>query len=146
MAAVRIVVAESPIPIPRVADVALDWRALAFATCATCVIAVLFGSVPALAFARTDARSALRMRGATRGRRTVSALVVGEVALAIVLLSAAGLLVRTVRNLLNERPGFDATHVATANLELPYTASVRGTTAIAPGSWWSTRRWRAGTG
>jgi len=123
IAAVRIVGAGSPIAIPRLDHAGLDLRALAFAVAATGVTAALFGVAPALMLARVDVGSALRARGVTRGRHALGLLVIGEVALAIVLLSGAGLLVRTVRNLLNEHPGFDATHVVTANLELPYTYS-----------------------
>jgi len=84
---------------------------------------VLFGLLPAVRAARGDATSALRegarssaSRGGSRMRR---ALVMGEVALAVVMLSGAGLLLRSLRSLQQVDIGFDAERILTARVNIP---------------------------
>jgi predicted permease len=98
--------------------VSVDWRVLLF-TCAVSVLTgILFGIVPALRSARVDLTPALKNGPgdaiAPAGRRWLSlgnSLVVAQVALAVVVLSAAGLFVRTLRNLESVNPGFDTNNV-----------------------------------
>ena len=85
---------------------------------------LLFGLVPALTASRTDLQQSLREggRGATgsgRQLRLRNFLVVGETALACVLLIAAGLMLHSFVNLLQADPGFRPQHVLTATLSLP---------------------------
>lgn len=100
----------------------LDWR-VAMAMLALAVgTSIIFGLAPAIASSRLDIRSVLVEGGrGVAGRRTHwtrGALVAGEVALSLVLLVAAGLLVRTVAYLHDVRPGFDARNVMAAEASL----------------------------
>ena len=114
----------APIEIPRLDQVAIDARALLFAAGVTVSTVILFGMTPAVLLTRTDLQSALKtgVRGASSssgGSRARRVLVAAEVALAVMLLVAAGLLVRTVERLVHEDPGFSASGVVTASVELP---------------------------
>ena len=107
--------------LPPVAEVSVDWRVLAFALAASVVTGLLFGAAPALQARRVDVNSALKDspgKGATARGRLRNALVVAEVALALVLLVGAGLLVRTFANLLGVAPGFDPHNVLTFQIDL----------------------------
>jgi putative ABC transport system permease protein len=121
---VSLLVRFAPIEIPRLAEVAIDARALSFAIGTSFATALLFGVVPALFLARTDLHSALRtgVRGVSSesgGAVTRRALVAAEICLAVMLLVAAGLLMRSVQRLTRENPGFVREGVLTASLELP---------------------------
>jgi putative ABC transport system permease protein len=121
--AMRTAVAALPatLALPRLADVAVDWRVLGFALFVTLLTGLLFGAAPALAGARVEPAHTLReaSRGSTSARtRLRSALIVGQVALALVLLAGAGLLVRTVHNLLNVDTGVRAEGVLTMRMTL----------------------------
>ena len=115
----------APIEIPRLDQVGLDLRALGFASVASMCTVVLFGLMPAAFLARTDLQAALktgtRGSGGARGQ-TRRVLVVAEVGLAVMLLIAAGLLVRTVQHLVRQDPGFVSSGVLTASIELPGSA------------------------
>jgi predicted permease len=110
-----------PAGFPRVADVAVDLRVLLFAMAASVATGLVFGVVPALRAARVDLAGALnetgrRSIGDRRSRRARSALVVAQVALAMVLLVAAGLLMRSMARLLAVNPGFGASGLLTAGV------------------------------
>lgn len=95
--------------------VRLDWPVFAFATAALVLLGVGFGLIPAWRASRVDLRSALSgtARGATidRGtRRMLSLLVVGEIAIAMVLLVASATLAQYFKTLLNEPWGFATEH------------------------------------
>ncbi|MFN2432593.1 MAG: ABC transporter permease [Gemmatimonadota bacterium] len=111
------------LPIPRLDEVTLDLRVLAFATGVSVLTGLAFGWLPALAATRANVQDALKEGGrAGTGRRTGafrSALVVGELALALVLLAGAGLTARSFRELLQVEPGFSTEHVMAAELALP---------------------------
>jgi putative ABC transport system permease protein len=120
---VRILVRTAPASLPRLEHVRLDAPVLLFTLVVSLGTGLLFGLLPALRSARGDAAGALRdgtrsasSRGGARARR---ALVMGEVALAVVMLSGAGLLVRTLRGLQAIDIGFDPTRILTARLNLP---------------------------
>ena len=108
--------------VPRLADVSLDLRVVAFAMLASLTAALLAGLLPAFTATRLALGAALRdgVRGSTSaaGARLRPLLVGLEVALAIVLLSGAGLLVRSLMQVLNVNPGFTSTGVVTARLAL----------------------------
>ena len=120
---VQILARMSPTNIPGLADVSPDARVLLFALGASIVTGVLFGTLPALQASSPAVSEALQdsSRGSTgrRGRRLRSILVVAEFALALVLLVAAGLLVRTLWRLQQVDPGFDSKGMTTASLWLP---------------------------
>jgi putative ABC transport system permease protein len=110
--------------LPRAAEISIDLRVV-FATAAIgALTGILFGLAPALQTARADIQSALREggRGNSIGFRrnlTRSWLVCGEVALAMVLLSGAGLLMRSFYRLQSVDPGFDPHGVLTFRVNLP---------------------------
>lgn len=102
----------APPDLPRIGAATLDLRALGFAVVVALVAGVLFGMVPALGLSRPDLGGAMKSsgtRGSTGGRgRLQSAVVVGELALATVLLVSGALLGRTVLALNNVDLGLDA--------------------------------------
>jgi len=112
-ASLSVVVATAPTTLPRLEDIALDLRAVAFAFATTLFSTVLFGALPAL---KSAARHAPSPGGSARGastsrerQRSRNVLVVVQVALAIVLLVGSGLMIRTFQALLNVHPGFAIT-------------------------------------
>jgi len=113
----------TPGNIPRLEGVAVDPRILAFAFLASLATGVLFGILPALQAARTDVNEMLKEGAATvttgrRGRRTRGALVVAEVALALVLLVGAGLLFRSLLEMVRVDPGFETEQLVDLSLQL----------------------------
>ncbi len=120
----------------RVAHFGMDLRVLGFAAAITVVSGLFFGLAPALWARRADAAETLREGRHTgvpgRGaRRTAGALVVAEVALALLLVTGAGLLVRSFWHLKNVDPGFDPRGVLSATVELPGSKYDTGTKATA---------------
>lgn len=112
--------AQLPIGIP----VGIDGRVLLFAVGISIFTGVVTGLFPALQLARSNLNNTLRDegRGVSGGRtrgRLRSVLVTGQVALSLILLIAAGLLVRSFAQLLHTDPGFDADHVLTMEVSLP---------------------------
>jgi putative ABC transport system permease protein len=113
-----------PSNIPRLNEVRIDWVVLAFALLISILTGLVFGLAPAFHSARVTLSSAIREGGrgsgySTKTGRLRDVLIVSELAFAVILMVGAGLLLRTLRNLLQENPGFNPTHVVTANLELP---------------------------
>ena len=103
---------------------AMNERALGFSVLLAIVSAFIFGSLPALRASRPNLATSLREGGhgasGSRGGRLRRALVVAEFALALVLLVSAGLMIRSVRNLVAEDTGMRAEQqVVTMSLELP---------------------------
>jgi putative ABC transport system permease protein len=121
---VDVLSAAIPADIPRVKDVGLDASVLAFTMGISLLTGILFGLAPALQASKPDFNEALKEggRGSTEGlsrNRVRSLLVVSEVALSLVLLIAAGLMIKSFYQLLNVKPGFEPEHVLTANISLP---------------------------
>jgi putative ABC transport system permease protein len=104
--------------IPRSGEINFDWRVLTFALSAAVLTGLIFALAPAVKAARVDVNHALKQGGGKgaigddRGRMR-SALVVSEIALALVLLIGAGLLIRTFVSLRRVDPGFDPRNVLT---------------------------------
>jgi putative ABC transport system permease protein len=123
-AAVRFLAWWNPASIPRVAGVSLDSRVLLFTAVAALFTSVLFSLVPALRALRTDLTDSLKdggsnaSAGSTR-QRFRNALVVVEMALAVVLLVGAGLTLRSLWALQRVPLGFDPAGVLTMRLALP---------------------------
>jgi putative ABC transport system permease protein len=117
-----LVLVANRIPIPRLDQVTLDAAVVAFTFAVAAGTGVLFGLAPAL-FAASTASEGLREGGrhgaGPRTRRVLGSLVVAEVALSLVLLAAAGLLLRSFVRLQNIDPGFRTEGVLTARLSLP---------------------------
>ncbi len=108
--------------IPRAHEVRLDSWVMWFAVGMSSVTAVLFGVLPARQASRADLNDALKAgsRGATSSRkRARAALVVTEVALSLVLVVAAGLLLRSFWRIESVWLGFEPSHLLTARLRLP---------------------------
>lgn len=123
-AATRSLISFSPDRLPQGIPVNVDSSVLIFTLVVSILTGVIFGIFPALQLSRTDMNTTLRDegRGSTGGRSRVQVkklLVVGQVALTLVLLTSAGLLVRSFRNLLSVDPGFDSSNVVTMNISLP---------------------------
>jgi len=116
--------ASGGIVLPFGVKVKLDPVVFGFTFGMTLLTGVLFGLLPALRFSRPDLNDALkeggRSSGANLGRsRLRSALVVAQVALAIVLLTGAGLMVRSFVNYLRVDPGFDPKNLLTLEYRVP---------------------------
>jgi putative ABC transport system permease protein len=108
--------------LPRSEEIRIDAGAFFFCLAASVAAGILFGLAPALALGRADLAPTLKEsgRGATSARgRVRGLLVVGEMALALVLLAGAGLLVRTLANLSAADPGFRGDHTLLTSLYLP---------------------------
>jgi len=118
----RGLIALDPLKIPRVQDIAVDGRVLAFTAAISAMTGILFGIVPAIQSSRADLQPVLKEGGrdsriATGWLRRV--LVVGEVAAAVVLVAAALLLARSFARLLDVDAGFNPSHVLTLRTSLP---------------------------
>jgi len=114
-----------PAGLPRLNEIALNWSVLLFAALVTVASGIVFGCAPAIAARRPAVLPALHTssRGTSSSRhqaRTRSTLVVAEFALSIVLMIAAGLLLRSFRDLLTVQLGFDPANVVTVRTRLPY--------------------------
>jgi len=108
-------------------DLAIDLRVLAFTSAVALLSGILFGLAPAWRSARTDPQAALKAQGRSvvgRSRRGVGwALVAGQVALSFVLLTSAGLLLSSFRNLTTTHAGFQRSGVLLVNVGLPDTST-----------------------
>lgn len=105
-------VAIAPKEIPRVDTVGVDATVLAFSAILSVVTGIVFGLAPALAASKTDLTEALKegSRGSTEGRRRNrirNGLVAAEIALSVLLLTGAGLLLRSFLRLSGVDPGYD---------------------------------------
>lgn len=108
--------------VPRINEIAVDWRVLGFALLASVVAGIAFGLGPAIQLSNSNASEVLkdgRSTGRVRLRRSRDLLVMGECALALVLLTGAGLLLRSLGHLHSVDPGFDPSSVLTMRIEFP---------------------------
>jgi predicted permease len=122
--ALRLLVALAPAGLPRLHDISIDGSVLIFTLGITLFSSLLFGSVPALRFARARVTSGLGgSRTASAGRerhRTRNTLVIIQVSLAFVLLICSGLMIRTFRALVHVDAGYDtAATIQTVQLGIP---------------------------
>ncbi|MEO8126177.1 MAG: ABC transporter permease [Bryobacteraceae bacterium] len=113
-----------PFFLPRESQVGFDWRVMLFTLGIALLTGIVFGAAPAWQAAKPDLAAAMKDggRGASSGsarRRLRSALVVSEVALAFILLTGAGLLIRSFMRLQQVETGFDSTNVITMGLPMP---------------------------
>jgi predicted permease len=125
LAGVKALVSLLPANFPRAHDIHVSAPVFLFTLLISIGTGVLFGLAPALQACRIDPKEGLHngRRGATSGARQGhlrNALVISEVSLACVLLIGAGLMLRSLLNLLHLDPGFQTDHVITAMLSLPH--------------------------
>lgn len=118
---VRVLVAILPADTPRLAEVGVNPSVLAFTAAVALLAGVGFGVVPAFRLSRSDPGLALgdRSGGSSRHRTLAGALVVAEIALAVVIAIGAGLLLRSFGRILAIDPGFRTEQVVTAKVSPP---------------------------
>jgi putative ABC transport system permease protein len=113
----------NPGNLPRVDQIRMDWRVLAFALGVSLVTTLIFGLLPVVHFSKPDLQGALKEGGRTgtagaSQNRVRRVLVVSQLALALVLLIGAGLLTRSFIRLLKIDPGFSADNVLTLQVHI----------------------------
>ena len=124
-AGVRFLLAAGPANLPRLSEISIDARTLGFTLLLSVLSGLLFGLIPALKYAGPRTSLALRSAGRTTSvsrerHRARSVLVVGQVAMALVLLVSAGLMIRTFQALRTVDPGFtDAQHLQVMRISIP---------------------------
>jgi putative ABC transport system permease protein len=123
-AGIRALVAMSPPGVPRLEQARLDGLAILFTIGVAFLCALIFGLVPAVRAARTDVQTGLRSAGRSPAAagirdRLRTALVAGELALALLLLTGASLLIQSALALQRVPPGFNPDGVLSARLSLP---------------------------
>jgi putative ABC transport system permease protein len=119
-----LLIALKPENLPRVQEINVDLRVFAFTLGVSILTGLIFGLLPSWTASRLALGNGLKEggRSATAGRAQQgvrSALVAGELAIALVLLVGAGLLVKTFWKLRNVEPGFNPDHLLTMRVELP---------------------------
>jgi predicted permease len=110
--------------VPRLDDLRFDWQAFAFTAVVSLATGLLFGLVPAIRAARPDLHGALKDGGhgaasSRRARRAGNLLVIGEVALAMLLLVGAGLIVQSFIRLQLTDPGFATSRLLAIKVNVP---------------------------
>ncbi|HEV2382186.1 MAG TPA: ABC transporter permease [Terriglobia bacterium] len=122
--AVKPVLAAMPGSLPRSGEIGLNVPVLLFALGVAIAVGVLFGLAPALKSSKSSLQDVLKEGGRTSTighHHLQNSLVIFQMALTLVLLASAGLLFRTIRNLWESNPGFEAQHLITFQVEfLPY--------------------------
>ena len=121
LVALPLIISFTPVDIPRLAEAAVDIRALGLSISVVAVTTLIFGLVPALLLLRTQFTTDLKAgeRGSSKGaRRIYSVLVAAEVAMACALLVSSALLVRTVGQMMKTPTGVNADDVTIATVQL----------------------------
>jgi predicted permease len=124
-AGVRFLVTSGPANLPRLSEISIDTRTLGFALFLSVLSGLLFGLIPALKYAGQRTTLALCSAGRTLSasrerRRARNLLVVGQMAMAVVLVVSAGLMIRTFEALRTVDPGFtDAKHLQLMRISIP---------------------------
>ena len=120
----KLLVAVSPDNIPRLSEIAVDWRVLLFTIIVSFMTGMIFGLIPALQSSKPDLNAALKEggRGAKAGgssRIILNLLVIAEVSMSLVLLIGAGLMIKSFLRLQSVSPGFRTENILTLRLQLP---------------------------
>lgn len=123
-----------PASVPRVAEIRMDAGVFLFAFAVSAATGLLFGALPAWRASHSDPNQGLRAGSRSwtpgvRSQRTQGALVISEVALALVLVAGAGLLMQSFWRLRAVNPGFNPERVMAATLTFPVVDEDRGLTA-----------------
>jgi predicted permease len=113
-----------PESLPRLNDISINWGVLVFAIVVSVAAGAMFGLAPAWLTSRLDLNTTLRQEGrgsngSRKRSRLRNALVIGELALSLVLLVAAGLLLRSFWDLFKVQPGFNPSRVTVVETTLP---------------------------
>jgi len=125
VAAVGLAIGKNLLPetLPRVGEIGLDWKVVGFAFLLAVLTGIVCGLAPAFAAIRTSVNETLKQGGRTGTAgghaRLRSALVIGEIAIALVLLAASGLLLRSFERMRAVELGFRPDHTLTAAYSLP---------------------------
>jgi predicted permease len=124
-AAVHAVVTFGPADIPRLSELSVGPATVAFALVVSLIIALVCSAIPAFRARRASLSISLRDGGrsdtAGKARQRLRGVIASlQMAVALVVLAGSALLLRTFHRLYEERPGFDATNVATFWMQLPY--------------------------
>jgi putative ABC transport system permease protein len=122
--AIRIGVSRLPETLPRLDEISLDWQVVAFAIALAALTGLVCGLAPAFAALRTSVNDTLKEGGRTgtaggAHARLRSALVIGEIAIALILMVGSGLLLRSFEKMRAVDLGFRPDHVLTATYSLP---------------------------
>jgi putative ABC transport system permease protein len=128
---IDLLLAAKPGAVPRLDEIGLDFRVLGFTLAVSLLTGLIFGLAPALQSSETDLNETLKDGGRSgagdvRGNRLRRALVVGEIAMALVVLVCAGLLTRSFLRLRQTSPGLDYHNVLTMAVTLPQTRYAEG--------------------
>jgi putative ABC transport system permease protein len=117
---VQAIVALSPVDLPRLSAIHIDGTVLAFGFIATTLVGLAVGLLPAIHAGANDPQAAIQESVRTVARShhlTRRILVVAEVAISLVLLVAAGLLLRSIKNVFAVSPGFDSSRLLTMQVQ-----------------------------
>jgi putative ABC transport system permease protein len=122
--ALRIGIKTLPETLPRINEISLDWKVAGFALALAVLTGVICGLAPAFAAIRTNVNDTLKEGGRTGSSggghaRLRSALVIAEIAVALVLLTASGLLLRSFEKMRETDPGYRPDHTLVASYNLP---------------------------
>ncbi len=138
-ASLRALVTLLPANTPRLADVSLHWSVFLFAAGASVFAGILFGVIPALKMASPDLRDSLHagsrsVAGKPGQFRVSMALVVAQIALSVIIITAAGLMLHSLWSLSQVNPGFRTSRIVTAEVSMDATAcpAYPGAPASAP--------------
>ena len=119
---INVLIALSPSDIPRINQVGIDGRTLAFTTGISLLTSVLFGLAPALRISKTDLTDSLKDGGRSSSgsghQKLRSLLVIAEITFTVVLLVGAGLLTKSFWNLMQVNPGFNPDRVLIMDVAL----------------------------
>ena len=125
--ALQVLVATAPTGLPRINEIAINGPAVLFTLVLSLFVSLLFGCVPVFKYAGAPQLTALRESGRSMSEnrqrhRARNALVVFQIALALVLLVSAGLMIRTFRALIQVNPGFvEPSEIQTFRVDIPDT-------------------------
>ena len=116
-----------PADTPRLADIALHWPVFLFAAGASVLTGILFGLVPAMRMASPDLQEGLRsgsrsVAGKASQARISTLLVMGQIGLSVLVITAAGLMLHSLYSLSRVNPGFRTDRIVTAEVSLDATA------------------------
>jgi putative ABC transport system permease protein len=123
-AALRVGIKMLPETLPRINEISLDWKVVGFALALAVLTGIVCGLAPAFAAIRTNVNDTLKEGGRTGSSggghaRLRSALVIAEIAVALVLLTASGLLLRSFEKMREADPGYRPDHTLVASYNLP---------------------------
>lgn len=110
------------VPFLTINEITIDFKVLLFTWGITCLTGIVFGLLPALVFSRQNINESLQegSRGTTGGGGKLrQGLVILEVALALIVLTGAGLMIQSMKNVLNVAPGFNPDNLLAMTMSLP---------------------------